>query len=108
MSRYIVKKEGFFGTLYVANADYDKRAQTTKEESKAYKFMTLKHALKIQKALRGSEIIELRDDEPKQVDGEIYELTHCKDCAYFDSVSCKRTHLTCDPLDFCSRGLLNR
>lgn len=109
MAKYIVKKDGIFGTLYVANANYDKHAETTREEAKAYKFLTLKHALKIQKSLRGSEILEVKENEstPLQT-GEVYELTHCKDCAYFDSVMCRRTQLNCDPMDFCSRGLLNK
>lgn len=103
MQKYIVYKKGLFGTLYVSGANYDRYQSTTKEKEKAYKFTRLKEAQKAQKSING-EIEELFEQEITD-DHEIYEKTHCKDCIFFDSIACQRSHLNMDPMDFCSRGL---
>ena len=101
MSKFIVEKKGVFGSVYPDTGLYLKHPTTTKDKNNAYKFSNLKDAQKVANKLKG-EVIEIQ--ESSQATRE-YDLIHCKECAYFDSINCRRTNMPTDYNDYCSRGL---
>ena len=101
MSKFIVEKKGVFGAVYPDTGLYLKHPTTTKDKNNAYKFSNLKDAQKVANKLKG-EVIEIQ--ESSQATHE-YDLIHCKECAYFDSINCRHTNMPTDYNDYCSRGL---
>ena len=59
MTKYIVRKKGWFGTLYVASPTYDLYPSTTRNVEGAYKFCNVEKAEKIARKLMG-EVIEIK------------------------------------------------
>lgn len=101
MSKFIVEKKGVFGAIYPDTGFYLKHPTTTKDKNNAHKFSNLKDAQKVANKIKG-EVIEIKE----QLEAiREYNLVHCKECSYYDSINCRRTNMPADSNDYCSRGL---
>lgn len=65
-TRYIVKRKGLFGTLYIASPSYTLYPSTTTERNRAYRFGSFEKAEKIAQKIFG-EVIEIEYKEEGQL-----------------------------------------
>lgn len=69
MPKYIVRKKGLFGTIYVASANYGLYPSTTSREEYAYQFLSEKKAIKVAEKLWG-EVVPIDDEKDSSENDE--------------------------------------
>lgn len=124
MARYIIKKKGLFGTLYIDTPAYNVYPSTTRDINKAFQFKDYDKAVKVARKIF-ADVIEIEENEPlkleplnignnldedeDEVDVKPAErkIVLCKNCVHFKYPLCELDNKPKAIDDFCSKAKEN-